>query len=593
MATLQSTKVDLTGLLEVLGKNLYSAPSVAVRELIQNAHDACVRHSIESSSDEYRIDITTHANLNSITITDNGSGLTYNEIENFLATIGSGYTRIMRNNCQTQDMIGYFGLGFLSAYVVADRVEVSTTSYQTPDQTWLFSSNGGHRFSIQPTETSQRGTAITLHLKQEHHALADIDVLAQLIQKYCCMLPIKIYLNQADININATQLPEQDQVSAVAYRKQALAFAQLFEQDFDPICTIPIQPNEDNVEGLIWIQDGGLYATNDNRNVNIFVRNMFITKEHLDLLPKWAGFCGCVVNTPNLTPTASRESLQTDEHYERIQRLIERSLIEGLKILSESEPENWRRILRRHNQGLLGAAIADDGLFHYLKGSLKLPTTMGDMAVDSLLKKASNRFIIQPEETNGYQAVLFKAQMIPVVQGYYYGAQAFCHKYSYEAPQVQVVTLGVKQDASKLFTRQNIDSETKTLLEHLFKGPKEELFVTEFEPQYLPLIVSVNHDAKVKQRIESDEADKRIGNAILALARSTLSQQVSKAEKTVFVNMKSSIIEKLMTLGQLKQIQYAAMIRAFTNTLMQDAEQSDYSADMQTFFEHLTDLIGE
>jgi len=218
---------------------------------------------------------------------------------------------------------------------------------------------------------------------------------------------------------------------------------------------------------------------------------------------------------------------------------------------------------------------------------------MGDMAVDQILKRSAKRLIIQPEESNGYQSVLFKAQMIPVVQGYFYGAQAFCHKYAYETKQVEVVTLGVKQDANKLFTQLTIDKDSTTLFENLFKGQNEALFFTEFEPQYLPLIVSVNHDAKVKQRIESDEADKRIGNAILSLARGTLSQLEQKAEKTIFINMNSPIIKKLAELGEAKQTQFAAMIRAFTNTLMQDAEQTDYSADMQTFFEHLTNLIGE
>ena len=185
---LHATQVDLSGLLEVLGKNLYSTPAVAIRELIQNAHDACIRHKLEAPDQQqaYRINLSTGAN-NTLRIEDNGSGLTRDEIVEYLATVGSGYTRVLRQQTDSEEMIGYFGLGFLSAYVVAEKVEAWTTSYQNTDQGWHFaSSTGGLRFILNEIESVNVGTQVLLSLKPEFHELAVADVLASLLQQYAC-----------------------------------------------------------------------------------------------------------------------------------------------------------------------------------------------------------------------------------------------------------------------------------------------------------------------------------------------------------------------------------------------------------------------
>lgn len=202
-SSIQNTSVNLDGLLEILGKNLYSSPNVALRELIQNASDACERHRLESGDlKDYFIRLTCRPGEQQLIITDNGSGLTHDEIHEFLATIGSGYSRVLRNQTQSEDIIGYFGLGFLSAYVVADKVDVVTTSYKTPDETWKFASAGGKNYSISPTTNGPVGTTVTLHLTDDFWSLADAGFVSALVQKYCCLLDIPIFLNQDDQPLN-------------------------------------------------------------------------------------------------------------------------------------------------------------------------------------------------------------------------------------------------------------------------------------------------------------------------------------------------------------------------------------------------------
>ena len=281
--SIQNTSVNLDGLLEVLGQNLYSDSDVAIRELIQNAADACHRHRLEEpGTNDYTIRLRCDPSANKLIIEDNGSGLTFDEVKQFLATIGSGYSRLLRHETGTEDVVGYFGLGFLTAYIVASKVQVETSSYQTPGEAWSFTSSKGKTYAIAPTEMRPRGTTVTLWLEKEYQNLSNSFFLRSVIQKYCCLLPTPIFINDEQEYINKLQAPWLlgDETSPLRRNKLNLEFAALFETTFEPIAIFPIP--EDNpyaLSGILWVQGGSSYASTDNRNLSVFTRNMFITNE--------------------------------------------------------------------------------------------------------------------------------------------------------------------------------------------------------------------------------------------------------------------------------------------------------------------------
>src|ERR1700722_7896254 len=138
MASKKKFDLHLPGLLKVLAEHLYSSKKVGVRELLQNAHDSCVRRKIEGSDATYkpRIELSIDNKGRTISIRDNGCGLTGDEITTYLATIGRGYTRELRERLslcsadEASQLIGQFGLGFLSAFLIAESVTLVTKSYQ-------------------------------------------------------------------------------------------------------------------------------------------------------------------------------------------------------------------------------------------------------------------------------------------------------------------------------------------------------------------------------------------------------------------------------------------------------------------------------
>ncbi|MEM7156465.1 MAG: ATP-binding protein [Myxococcota bacterium] len=546
--SLKKTKVDLGGLMKVLGEHLYSTPNVAIRELVQNAHDSCTRRRMESD-EPFTATITVHVDPEAQTLSfeDTGAGLTDAEIEQYLATIGSGYTRTLRDRGH-DGLIGYFGLGFLSAFVVSDRIEVWTCSMQDPEHAWIFSSRNGQSYLVSAAPSRPVGTRVTLHLRTEFAELSHLSPVRSLLERYCALLDVPIHCGSGPA-VNADPPPwraTDEDASPLRHRRERLEFARRFEAGFQPLCALPIQPNEgSDLQGVLWIQDATTYGTSDNRNVSVFVRGMLVSSEDRELLPTWAGFVGAVLESQTLKPTASRESLQQDETYTAAQDAVREALIEGLRSLATHEPAAWRTVLRRHNEALLGAALCDDRLFDLLAEELTVPTSSGDLRLPVLLSRSDGRIHVSQAERGGFEELLFRALKVPVVAGTRYGSLSFCRAYA-ERRRGRLVVVGTEGGDKELFGQVECPPEHARALEQWFGGDDIEVIAARFAPPYLPFVVVVDREAELKQRIESDEADKRIASAVLSLARQFTGSIATSAALKVYVNFDCPVIPALL-----------------------------------------------
>lgn len=567
VAEIRKTDVNLDGLLEILGENLYSTPIVAIRELIQNAHDACVRRRVEADWQERPcVRLRTDAARNQLMIQDNGSGLTKDEIIRYLATIGSGYTRVLRQRSDEESAVGYFGLGFLTAYVIADKVEFSTVSYQNENEAWKFVSKNGQSYQLDRTQAQDIGSTIVLHLKDSFDELADAEFLLFLIQRYCCLLPIDIYLDDYEEPVNRMDIPwllaEQGH-SELRVKKASIEFAKVFDHDFEPIVAFPISGTDEfKLQGVMWIQDGSFYASSDNRVTSIFIRSMHITNECKDLLPEWAGFVGCVIDTPALTPTASRESVQQDINFEMIKALVGNTLVRFMADLAIKADASWRRVFARHNQSLLGAAVSDGDLFEAMHDKLAISTSEGELTIDEILKMSGDdRIRMTLDNSGNYEQLVSKCLGIPVVLGYRFAATTFC-RYVAEHRGLTLVTLGTESGNKDFFPEYAVDDAIKQALLALFTADGAKTVISHFEPASLPLIRIDDQDALLKRRIESDEMDKHIGSAAMMLARSFTETLEVEEESYFFVNYANPLIAALINLDATQQ-------QALADTLMQ------------------------
>jgi molecular chaperone HtpG len=544
-----TTGVDLGGLLNVLGKHLYSTPTVAVRELIQNAHDSITRRRIEDPGWQG----TGHLQLDSaagntiLRITDNGSGLTEREIHTYLATVGVGYTRNLRE--QSDALIGMFGLGFLSAFVIAENVTLTTTSYQDPGATWRYQSSNGETYTVAPaTPAGTPGTCIELTLRNEFLHLGSAFALTPLIGHYCAFLAEPVYFGEARINDIAP--PWRAQAGnviehPVQQRKRNLAFAKKFEHQFEPLCTLPVKPpggDAGSLRGMLWIQDGGSYGSSDNRNLSVFVRGMLLDDDARDLLPRWAGFVGGVIESNHLTPTASREDLQRDSHYHQAKADLQDALIEGLADIAATQKESWRRIVARHNEALLAAALCSDRLFVLLVDAVRIPTSQGEMTLSAL--QAHGPVHVSMGASGGFEDMLFRALQIPVAKGDHYAVHAFLRRWS-ELRGGKLIEIGTDRGNAKLFAQADLpQAQHDWLAQHLANG--ESLVAAHFAPADLPLVVVPDREAELKERLESDESDERIAQSALQLVRMFTATIKGDVKARLYVNLDNPAIAGLL-----------------------------------------------
>ncbi|HBN0629115.1 TPA: ATP-binding protein [Escherichia coli] len=603
MSTLQlpgssySTEVNLNGLIEVLSKHLYFTPVVAVRELVQNGHDAIVRRRIEQpdAPKDNQIRVVADVAKSTITITDTGAGLTESEIHGFLATVGVGYTRMLRQQDDNTGLIGMFGLGFLSAFVLAKEVTVLTTSWQTPDQSWKYHSTDGQKYTVTPHQSSETGTQVILTLKEEYSHLASNNLLNRVLSRYCILLHEPVYVGDASEPVNKLQppwrevAPEGVTMHRALVQRKNLAFAAQFESSFEPICTIPVVPaGMSDAVGILWIQDGATYGTSDNRNLSLFLRGMLLDDEARELLPPWAGFIGGVIESSKLTPTASREDLQRDETWVAVQEALKEALISGLSDLAQNQPEIWRRVLMRHNEALLGAALCDDRLFDLLKDRLQVPTSKGALLAKDL--RVNNSIHILLSRDGGFEEMLFHILQRPVARGDRYAVVPFLRRWAL-LYHCRIIEVGTQTGNEQLFSLAELPEEQVAYLEeHLCDG--EQLIISRFEPAVLPLVVTPDREAELKQILEQDDADKRISTAALMLARQFTSQIQKTKTSSLYINLNNPCVMQLVTALQHHQ-QPAAALRLLKSlkVILCSSGNKEQQWDLHQALEDFTQVI--
>lgn len=547
--------VDLNGLMQVLSKHLYSTPMVALRELVQNSHDALVRRRLEQPiwQQAGRITVIGNRQAKQLHIIDTGAGLTEYEIHSFLATVGIGYTRSLRQQDDETGLIGMFGLGFLSAFVLAKQVTLITTSYQEPTKSWCYRSSNAEQYTVTAVEpTNSVGTEIILELKDEFSFLSSQESLKQVLGRYCALLHEPIYISDATQPINTEPPPWRKTANEVALhpvqeRRKRLSFAARFEQNFEPICTFPVEPiGQTDALGMLWVQDGATYGTSDNRNLSVFLRGMLLDDDARDLLPSWAGFIGGVIESNRLVPTASREDLQRDNNYHAMQYALSEALINGLAEVATTQPEVWRRILKRHNEALLGASLCDDRLFELLMATIRVPTSQGDLTVEEL--RTNNAIHVMLGTSGGFEDTLFRALQVPVALGDRYAVVPFLRRYA-ASTGCQLIELGTEKGNQHLFTLAGLATAEKDwLTEQLADG--EALIAARFAPAELPLVVVADREAELKKRLEEDEADKKISQAALRLARQFTAKISATQTAKLYINLNNQAVIELLAAFQ-------------------------------------------
>jgi molecular chaperone HtpG len=359
---------DFDGLIRLLAGHLYSEKKVFIRELIQNAHDAIQRRAAMDPEFDLgggRIDILTDlaTGPGRIVFRDNGVGMTEGDLEEFLSTIGKSGTLQARETDHVPDVIGQFGIGFLSGFVVGSKVEVRTRHMNAgPEGGCLWENDGRKEYTISPCRRESIGTEVVVHLHSaEDRGLLHDDAVKKVVQKYADLLRIPIHLNDPahrGHSVNTRHMPwERVGVPDDEMRLDCMIYLEKTVPD-SVLEVIPVHEKGEqgvNIAGLLYITRTRVVGRDAPRVLRVFQKRMFLCEDAKDLLPSWATFVNGILNTPDLSPNAARDNFARDGQFERLRSCLGDLIVRHFEHLKDKEPARLSEILAYHDLAIKSA----------------------------------------------------------------------------------------------------------------------------------------------------------------------------------------------------------------------------------------------
>ena len=400
-------KVDIAGIIEIMGASLYSRPDTPIRELVQNAHDGIMRRRQGDLQYTGRIDIRQDPAEKAVSFTDDGVGLDAEEAETYLGTLGIGITVLIKKkspvisdrSADAGMLIGQFGIGLFSAFMLADRMVVETRRVQTPEDAGVrWEAGPGTDIHLSGCVRPQPGTTVTLFLKPDYAGFATNEsLLEEAVREYADFLPVPIFLNDAHPEEPDTAGRTKPRVNVINVawfdptpddEAVEMALEEYFEEA--PLDVIPVRMEHPvSIAGALYITPRRVPGFSDEATVAVTVRRMVISRKIQGLLPEWASFLRGVLELNDNAPTASREDLVRDEKFHLVRHVLENLLFEHLEQLAENDMPRLQAMITWHRYTLAGAALTEPRLRELLRETYRFPTSQGQLTFEEILAQST------------------------------------------------------------------------------------------------------------------------------------------------------------------------------------------------------------
>lgn len=383
-------KAEIKQLLNILAHSLYKDRDIFLRELISNASDALTRMHFESLTNRDVLDVDAELAIHidvpevdedepkRVVIRDTGIGMDHDEIVQNLGTIAQSGAReflsqVGEADFDASDVIGQFGVGFYSVFMVAEEVQVISRSYK-PDATAVsWTSDGSDNFRVETIEKSDRGTEIHLTLKRDSDEFASDWKLKQIVKKYSDFVRYPIHVGEEQANQQTSLWRKRpSEVEAEEYKN----FYQQMTMDFEePVSTIHFASDAPvHLRALLYVpakREPSILALRKEPGVMLYSHNVLIQEYCTDLLPDWLNFVDGVVDSEDLPLNVSRETVQQSRIMRQLARTVRKRALKELSQLAEKEPEKyaafWHEFGRSFKEGLATDPSAKDEILPYLR----------------------------------------------------------------------------------------------------------------------------------------------------------------------------------------------------------------------------------
>lgn len=429
--------VDTEHIFPIIKKWLYSEKDIFLREIVSNATDAITKYKrlqslgqIPSDDCAYRITVALDKDAGTISVSDNGIGMSAEELETYICNIAlSGafeFIQKYEGEGGANGIIGHFGLGFYSAFMVSDSVEIYTKSFtDAPGVHWVCDESGS--YSTEACDKADRGTTVIMHITDEEQEYLDRTRLIGMLRKYCAFMPVEIYFEDGDEQkadaapINDTAPLWQSNPSDCTDEQYKDFYNKVFSDFKEPLFHIHINADYPlNFKGILYFPRISSEYESIEGQVKLYYNQVFVADNIKEVIPDYLLMLRGVLDCPELPLNVSRSYLQNNTYVTKVSAHIVKKVADKLNSLCNLEREQYEKIWNDIRIFVEYASIRDRKFYERVKSSLLLSLTDGThVTVDEYLEKAkvTNEGVVYYTTDRALQAQyisLFASQSISV-----------------------------------------------------------------------------------------------------------------------------------------------------------------------------------
>ncbi|WP_369327358.1 molecular chaperone HtpG [Danxiaibacter flavus] len=378
-------RVQTENIFPIIKKFLYSEHEIFLRELVSNAVDASQKLQTLANTGEakgelgeLRIDIKIDADKKTLSIIDRGIGMTAEEVDKYINQVAFSGAEEFLDKYKDANIIGHFGLGFYSSFMVSDKVEIFTKSYKdAPAVFW--SCDGSPEFELHETEKADRGTEIVLHINDESTEFLEADRIRGILERFCRFLPIPVYFEDNQINnTNPIWTKKPSDLTTEDYQK---FYKELYPYGETPLFWIHLNVDYPfNLTGILYFPKIKQSYEIQKDKIQLYSNQVFVTDEVKDIVPEFLMLLQGVIDSPDIPLNVSRSYLQGDPNVKKINAHITKKVADKLDEIFKTDrasfEEKWESL----------------GLF----------VKYGMMTDDKFLDKANKFLLMEDAETRKF-----------------------------------------------------------------------------------------------------------------------------------------------------------------------------------------------
>jgi len=360
-------QIHTENIFPIIKKAVYSGHEVFLRELVSNGVDAISKRRMAamagdcSEGDEGRIRIRIDREAKTLTISDNGIGMTADEVKRYINQVAfsSAEDFLEKYKQESDAIIGHFGLGFYSSFMVAKQVELISLSAREGSEAVRWSCDGSPKFSLEAAERSEPGTDVVLHLMEEELEYIEPARIRTLITTYCDFMPVEVQLEGETVNKREApwrksprELSDEDYIELYRY---------LYPFQGDPLLWVHLNTDYPyNLQGILYFPKSTGRADWEKGEIKLYCNQVFVSDSIKEVVPRYLLPLRGVIDSPDIPLNVSRSALQTDRRVRSIGGFVAKKVADRLKQLHRDEPKRYAEIWESLAPFIKIGAMEDD-----------------------------------------------------------------------------------------------------------------------------------------------------------------------------------------------------------------------------------------